>query len=146
VNLDALTFTVYGIPQPAGSKRAFFNRALGRALVTDANPKARPWKALVSDAAIQAMRGRSLLDEPLILVVDFFVARPKGHFRTTGQLRPKAPAAPAVRPDLTKLLRAVEDACTGIVWRDDAQVVDQHVRKIYGEPSRCELTIKPRVC
>jgi hypothetical protein len=35
-----ITFTIFGIPQPAGSKRAFIVK--GRAIVTDANSKAKP--------------------------------------------------------------------------------------------------------
>ena len=87
------------------------------------------------------MKGVALLpDSPLNLEVDFYVPRPKGHFGKRG-LRLSAPAFPTVKPDATKLLRAVEDALTGIVWRDDAQVVEQHVSKLYGEPARAEIRI-----
>ena len=43
----------------------------------------------------------------------------------------------------TKLIRAVEDALTGIVWRDDAQVAVQKVAKVYGdEPQGAVITIE----
>lgn len=80
------------------------------------------------------MNDAGLLDGPLELLVVFTVPRPKGHYGARG-LRPSAPEYPAVRPDVTKLLRAVEDACTGIVWRDDAQIIEQHATKRYGEPA-----------
>lgn len=86
------------------------------------------------------MNGAGLLDGPLVLVVQFYVPRPKSHYGARG-LRPSAPDYPAVRPDVTKLLRAVEDACTGVVWRDDAQVVEQHAGKSYGEPARAYVTV-----
>jgi len=38
------TFTVYGRPAPAGSKRAFTPKGWDRAIVVDANPKAKGWK------------------------------------------------------------------------------------------------------
>jgi len=41
---------------------------------------------------------------------------------------------PASRPDLTKLIRSVEDALTGILWRDDAQVISQVALKRYAMP------------
>ena len=47
-----------------------------------------------------------------------------------------------MRPDATKLVRAVEDALTGLVWRDDAQVVIQTVRKRYGHPERAEIFVQ----
>jgi Holliday junction resolvase RusA-like endonuclease len=136
-----LTFTVNGVAQPAGSKRAFLNRKTKRMMVADSNPKARPWKAEVADAARLAMLAQAvtpngtLVDGPLALDLTFVVPRPKGHFGVKG-VRPSAPAFPTVRPDVLKLARGVEDALTGIVWRDDAQIVSEQLHKIYGEPAR----------
>lgn len=143
-----IEFTVFGKPAPAGSKRGFLVK--GRVIITDANKNAKPWKALVSDAAIGAMvngRVHELLRGPLVLEATFYFPRPKGHFRVrrgepTGELREGVPLYPTGRPDTTKLLRALEDACTGIVWKDDAQVVNQWVRKMYGEPARCEVRVE----
>ena len=42
---------------------------------------------------------------------------------------------------LLKLTRAVEDALTGLVWRDDAQVVDEVLSKRYGAPERVEVRV-----
>lgn len=88
------------------------------------------------------MVGRDLWHGPVELVVRFYVPRPKSHYGAKG-LRPVAPSYPTVAPDVTKLLRAVEDALKGIVWRDDSQVVIQHAWKRYGEPARCEVALYP---
>jgi Holliday junction resolvase RusA-like endonuclease len=149
-----IAFTVYGAPAAAGSKRGFYNRKAGRVIITDASDKARPWKALVSDAAIEAItqhdwfvEGR-LLDGPLLLDLTFWVPRPKGHYGSganAGKVRGSAPRHPAVKPDLLKLARAVEDALSGIVYRDDAQIVVEILQKAYGEPARCEVRVVPVV-
>lgn len=133
-------FVVHGVAQPAGSKRAFVNRKTGRAIVTDDAKRSRPWKTTVAEIAAAAMGGRPLLNGPLELSIDVYVPRPKGHYGARGVL-PSAPLFPAVRPDVTKLVRAIEDALTGIVWRDDAQIVDQHARKLYGEPAAAIVTV-----
>jgi Holliday junction resolvase RusA-like endonuclease len=138
--MGELRFTVHGIPQPAGSKRGFYNHKTGRVIVTDDAKNSRPWKAQVTDAAAQAMHGAELLDGPLILGLEFYMPRPKGHFGKRG-LRPSAPTAPTVKPDLLKLARAVEDALTGIVYRDDAQIVREILDKFYGEPARVEVRL-----
>lgn len=138
--MSEVRFTVYGVAQPAGSKRAFLNRKTGRVVVTDDAKHSRPWKSEVSAAAIEATGSAELLDGPLSLSVRFVVPRPKSHFGVRG-LRPSAPAWPAKKPDATKLLRGVEDALNRIVWRDDAQVVVQRVEKVYGEPARCEVVV-----
>ncbi len=137
--MRACEFTVYGKAQPAGSKRAFV--VGGHARVVDANAKSRPWKDAVTAAAAEAMGGETLLDGPLWLNVVFHEPRPKGHIGAKGLVRPSAPLYPAKRPDATKLLRAVEDAMTGVVYRDDAQIVSQVVRKVYGEPARVEIRV-----
>jgi Holliday junction resolvase RusA-like endonuclease len=150
----SVKFTVYGVAQPAGSKRGFYNAKAGRVIVTDANAKSRPWKALVSDAAVQAMtigdpNGQSRvlemaapLDGPLLLELTFWMPRPKGHYGKKG-VRPSAPRFPTVKPDVLKLARGVEDALSGIVYRDDAQVVTEVLQKAYGEPARVEVRVVP---
>lgn len=137
--MPEVAFTVYGIAQPAGSKTAGVTKG-GRVFVRDSARKGAPWRRQVAQAAGEAMNGTGLLDGPLELVVRFRVPRPKGHIGARG-LKPSAPSYPTVRPDVTKLLRAVEDACTGIVWRDDAQVVAQHAIKEYGEPACAEVRV-----
>jgi Holliday junction resolvase RusA-like endonuclease len=138
----AVAFTVYGKPQPAGSKRAFRTKRGGVA-VTDDNPKAKPWQTAVAETALEQWDG-SLLEGPLALRVIFYVARPKGHYgsgRNSAHVRPSAPPHPITRPDTSKLVRAVEDALTGALWRDDAQVVTQTALKRYGTPERAEVWI-----
>ena len=150
---NPVAFTVHGKPAPAGSKRAFVVK--GRAVVTDASAASRPWKAQVADAAAQAMTfhgddGTSgylpPLEGPLLLELTFWMPRPKGHFNTKGVLNAKGRATshPAVKPDLLKLARAVEDALTGVCYRDDAQVVSETLQKAYTSGStRVEVRVVP---
>lgn len=131
---NQITFTVLGKPEPAGSKRAFVNPKTGKAIVTDANAKSKPWKQEVAARAHEAMQGRSVMTGPLHMTLVFRVARPKGHYgsgRNAGTLKQSAPLFPTSKPDVTKLVRGVEDAMTGVVYRDDAQVHWQNARKVY---------------
>jgi len=115
--------TVIGKPIPQGSKKVFNGR------VVDVNAaELRQWRDLVA----RAWDGPCTL-QPVSLVVDFYLSRPKGHFGKKG-LRPSAPTDPSVRPDLDKLVRAVLDALTGVAFRDDAQVCGIRARKHYASP------------
>lgn len=133
-------FEVHGKPEPAGSKTAF-KRKDGSVGVRDANKNSKPWQAVVADAALEAMVDdagalRDMMAGPVGLAVVFFQTRPKGHFgtgRNAGVLKSSAPEFPTKAPDATKLLRGLEDALTGVVWVDDAQVVDQAVSKRYAD-------------
>ena len=141
--LRTVSLVVAGIAAPAGSKSAFPNRKTGGVSVRDSSKRAKPWQAVVSAQAWQAFGG-PVLTGPLHLEIVFVLPRPKGHYgsgRNAAAVRPSAPIAPAVQPDLTKLVRGVEDARTGIVWRDDGQVVSQHTSKVYGEPAECRIDV-----
>ncbi len=149
--MSELRFTVLGRPQPGGSKRAFAVRKdgvpTGRIAVADANPKAKSWQREVKLAACDAVDAGTfvLLTGPLNVSMTFYVSRPKGHHRTGRSahlLKDSAPPFPIVRPDSLKLARGTEDALTGLVWRDDAQVVDLDVHKRYGVPERCEVVVR----
>lgn len=145
--MTRVVFTVLGRSQPGGSKRPVRagGKPGGRILLIEDARRSKPWRALVAAAAREAMERRAPLIGPLLLEVTFYVARPAGHYgsgRNAGTVRPAAPSYPAVRPDTTKLLRALEDAMTGSVWRDDAQVVTQVARKRYGHPERAEVTVE----
>ncbi|HET7624386.1 MAG TPA: RusA family crossover junction endodeoxyribonuclease [Verrucomicrobiae bacterium] len=149
-----ITFCVYGLPRPAGSKRAFAIRKngqpTGRIAVVDACKESREWKSIVAGEAVEAMeesRGQMFL-EPVRLCVTFRLPRPKSHYGTgkhSDELRPSAPSFPAIKPDLLKLTRAVEDALTGIVWRDDSQVVSQCLDKKYDKYPGCTIQVS-EVC
>ncbi len=158
--MSELRFTVLGRPQPGGSKRAFAVRKdgvpTGRIAVADANPKAKSWQREVKLAAMAALEANGwqllpnlgpdgLLTGPLNVSMTFYVSRPKGHHRAgrlAHLLKDSAPPLPIVRPDCSKLLRAAEDALTGLVYRDDAQIVDLDVHKRYGTPERCEVVVR----
>jgi Holliday junction resolvase RusA-like endonuclease len=57
-------------------------------------------------------------------------------------LRASAPRYPTGRPDVLKLARACEDALTGVIWRDDAQIVVERLYKDWGEPARVLVEIE----
>ena len=141
--MTPITFEVLGTPQPAGSKRAFNWRARdGRSgtSIVDANPKAKDWKLQVAAAGGAAYQGE-LLEGPLAVEFIFELPRPKGHFGKRGLLA-SAPAAPTGKPDVLKLSRAVEDGLTGIIWRDDSQIVCEVLVKRYGEQARLRVTVQ----
>lgn len=142
-----IQFTVYGSPATAGSKTAYPFRKPDGSLgvrVTHTDTRIRPWSAECKAAALEAAEGRVLLTGPVMLMVRAVRARPKGHYRTgrnANQIRDRAPSYPATKPDLTKIVRAVEDALTGVLWRDDSQVIRQVTAKDWGTPERVEITV-----
>jgi len=133
-----LRFQVAGSPAPGGSKKAFVISSgpqKGRAVIVDASKKTKPWQATVSNAAYMAYDG-PILAGPVMLAATFLIARPKGHYgtgRNAGILKPSAPLFVLKKPDGTKLIRALEDSLTGVIWRDDCLVVVGQAKKRWAE-------------
>jgi len=137
-------FYVHGKPQPRGSKRsiAIRNRSTGQPVLrqngsiltatVDDNPQSKHWMNQVSAAAFAAMGSTPMFEGPVALVLTIEVLRPNGHFGKRGLL-PSAPKHCTVKPDSSKVLRGVEDAMTGIVYRDDSRIVIHVIKKSYAE-------------
>lgn len=148
---EHLTFEVLGHPEPAGSKRAvptardWRTRPGVRWKVLDDNENAEGWKKLVAVTAKGAMlrARRPLIEGPVYVEMTFTRVRPKSHLRKGGELSLEGTRHdyPATKPDVLKLARAVEDACTGEVWRDDAQIVKEVLRKVWGEVEGVSVTV-----
>lgn len=149
-------FVVHGKAATAGSKRAFALRRANGSLVkrpdgspvinvTDDCTKSKEWKGIVAWAARQAVgAGFALLDGPLAVAMKFVQVRPKNQYRTGRNahlLREGAPTHPTAKPDVLKLARAVEDALTGVLWLDDAQIVDERLMKVWGDSVRVEIVV-----
>lgn len=148
-----LVFNVYGKPQTAGSKRAFVIPAKegkkARAIITDDNKHGGDWKRDVKRAALAAMDDDAqLMMGPLRVRFAFRLERAKGHYgsgKNSEVLKPSAPAYPTSKPDVLKLARCAEDALTGVVWGDDAQITTELLTKRFcslGERPGCEITIE----
>ena len=121
---QALAFEVQGVPAPQGSTRGFL--VGGKVRITTANRGLSVWRRLVSDVA-QQHAPNPLWEGPLTVTLLFRLPEPQ-------RLRRRRRAWPDRRPDLDKLCRACLDSLTGIVWRDDAQVVRLEASKNYGAP------------
>ena len=150
-----IKFDVHGKAKPAGSKRGFQTKSGRIAIVDTSGKEGKIWRHVVQDKAKEAMRnftefiGQDIKDPliigPVELQVRFQMKRPKHHYGKAGLLARCENLIPTSKPDCTKLLRAVEDALTGIVWRDDAQVYRQLVEKCYGETDVTYVTIIPKL-
>ena len=132
-----VSFTVAGVAQSRGSK-SIGRKKDGTSFVRDSNRKSGPWMRTVEKAARVAMQaaGKQPTAKPVKLVVTVYRERPKGHFGTgknAAVLHQRAAAFPQTYPDITKVVRGIEDAMNEVVWIDDAQVTDQDNRKRFVE-------------
>jgi Holliday junction resolvase RusA-like endonuclease len=118
-------FTVQGVPVPQGSKTPWGS---------EDNPHTKPWRETVARAAAEHMDGGPFLG-PVHVGAVFSFPRPKSHYRTgkyADWLKEAAPHYHTSTPDLDKLQRAIGDALTGPIVRNDSQIASWDVSKVYG--------------
>lgn len=120
-----IEFTVHGTPQPQGSSRSFIPKGWKRAVITSDNKTLKPWRQDVAQMAAEAMAKQAAgiqpnvhtgpFEGPVRLEVHFYFARPKSLKKSVIQKTTK--------PDVDKLARSVADSLSGIVFKDDSQIV-----------------------
>ena len=125
-----VTLWVAGIPKPQGSKRAFIHPHTKRVVMTEsAGAPLKDWRYDMKMSAIAEMSGEPLMVQPfgVRVTVLFIMPRPVS--------LPKTRATPLAvkKPDLDKLVRAVGDSLTGVVYADDSQVVSMALFKRIAE-------------
>jgi Holliday junction resolvase RusA-like endonuclease len=125
---DAMQFFVAGEPVPQGSSRAFVVK--GRAVITHANKGTDGWRQRIATEAQKAAaeHGWTWEDDKDVgyeIIGTFRFTKPKS--------APKKRKLNTRKPDLDKLVRALNDAITGILIPDDSQIVRINIGKEYAE-------------
>lgn len=123
---------VRGIPQPQGSVRAFRNRKTGQPIIVCKTRSTGEWRQAIKAVLSLDWTGPAI-DGPVRLSLVFRLPRPAS--------APKKRILPERRPDLDKLVRAVLDALRGIVYVDDARVVELVARKVYSPEPGVQIRV-----
>lgn len=134
--MKSLSFVVLGAPvaQPRVKAQGVLSKS-GRVYAHVYEPgrkdsPARQWKSDVKQAALLADGLGNLWEGPIALAVDFFLPRPANRCRK----KDPAESIPCLtKPDLDNLIKAVKDALSGVIYRDDKQIWQETVRKRYHE-------------
>ena len=117
------TITIPGKPRPLKRARRSANGGMYDP------PENVAEKQRIAYAVKAAAIDLTLADGPVKLTVFARFARPKAHRKANGTLRDSAPVYHTQKPDGSNILKLVEDALTGIAWRDDAQIWDATITK-----------------
>lgn len=113
--MTSVRFTVPGEPQ--GKGRARFGN--GR---TYTPSKTVAYEGLIALAAQTAMAGSPLMDGPLRLSLWADMTIPKSASRLQKYKMLADEIHPTKKPDLDNIIKAIGDACNGVVFHDDTQI------------------------
>jgi len=123
-----VSFVVYCKPEPQGSKNAFVIPGTNRAVVVDQGAKKlKPYRQEIMRTAMTEIASRPWAPKhvAVMLKLNFQLLKPPS--------AKKSRRYPVVKPDIDKYARATIDSLTGVLFADDAQVVELHVKKEYAE-------------
>jgi Holliday junction resolvase RusA-like endonuclease len=94
-------------------------------------------------AAISEMKGAPPLTEPVYVWVFATYALPKKSTAADRAIIASGGYVPKpTRPDVDNIMKATLDPLNGIVWRDDALIVEAKVCKRYGEKDSLVIMVK----
>lgn len=129
---------VDGEPVPQGRPR-FASR--GKFVTAYDPPKSKAYKKLVTAAAEKQYQGEPM---PGPLKCQVIVYRPIQKSGSKAERVKKAQGfiRPTIKGDIDNYFKAVTDPLTGLVWVDDAQIVEATITKWYSATPRVEITVE----
>lgn len=127
--------------------RAFVPKGWKRPIVTHDNRKELAgWRDAVAHAALRARSEGpyAMIHGAIRLTLEYKLPAPKSRPAELRTVRQRLEWTwPIRRPDLDKLERAVLDACKGILWVDDAQIVQVTKCKVYDVIPGLYVAVQP---
>lgn len=133
-----ITFTIPGDARGKGRPRATI-RGKHASVYTDA--KTASYENLVRLAAREAMGNQPPLGEPLVMSVSIRVTPPKSASKKATAAMLSGAIRPAKKPDITNILKAVEDGCNTVAFTDDSLIVSLFAEKHYAPTAGIDVAI-----
>ncbi len=142
VDRQPVTITVAGAP--VGFARNVSPRAVGGTIKYRPIPlRQQNAFAAIRWAAQLAMRGGVPFSEPVRLDMIAIFEIPVSWSKRKQQAAMDSSITPSKRPDISNIIKLVEDALNTVVFRDDCLVVELHCQKIYGMTPMLRIAVSP---
>ena len=125
--MQEYSIIIPGDAVPQGRPRVV--RIGGRTIAYDP-PKSKAYKALVRQCASQNAPEEPL-DGAVALVVQIFRSVPKSWSKKKREDAYAGLIWPTTKPDVSNIVKGIEDALNGIWYKDDSQIVNEHIVKRY---------------
>ena len=113
----------------------------GRSIRVYDPPKVSKYKKQLSQLARSQYKGEPL-DGAIEVEITFYRQVQKSLSKKERARRLSGEHRPTVKPDLDNYIKSTLDALNGILWADDARIVDLHAHKYYSDRPRIEITVR----
>lgn len=136
--MEIIKFRIPGKVQPQGRPRASVRG--GHVRMYDP-PKSREYKKHVKQVA-EDYAPSEPLEGPLHVRMTFSRQYLKSWTKRQRMDAEDGILMPITRPDLSNLCKGIEDALNGIMWKDDSQIIELMLAKIYSDEDYAEVEIR----
>jgi len=123
---------------PMGKERVRFVKATGRTFTPERTVN---YESRLALAAQQVMAGRALLDAPLSVEMNVYMAIAESKPKKWKAAALAGEIRPTKKPDLDNFAKIL-DALNMVVWIDDSQIVQMAITKHYSAAPRMEIRVR----
>ena len=99
-------------------------------------------KSAIGISASQAMGSSKPLETPLAVFLYIRLPVPKSYSKKRTEACLSGFEHPTKKPDIDNVAKAFLDAMNGIIYKDDTQVIQLHVNKVYALESGVDVMVK----
>ena len=131
-----VTFNVYGEPVAKGRPR--FTRQ-GR---TYTPKKTHDYESEVAMMAKAAMGSQEPLETPIAVYIYATYTIPASYSKKRREACLNGFEKHTKRPDADNVGKTIMDAMNGVVYKDDCQITNLHIKKVYGTTAMVEVLVK----
>jgi Holliday junction resolvase RusA-like endonuclease len=138
-----IVVTLRGEPEGRKQPQPFVTHKNGRPIVImHPASETKKYQKALAWAAKAAMRSQPLLTGALVVVVTAVMGVPKSWSKKDRDAALTGIIRPTGKPDWDNFGKQL-DAFKGVVWGDDAAIVDGRVVKFYGEEPLLRVEVEP---
>ena len=113
---------------------------IGRRIIMYDPEKVKKFKKELGQLANMSYKDEPL-DGQLEVEITFYRQVQKSLSKKERARRLSGEHRPTVKPDLDNYIKSTLDALNGILWTDDAYIVDLHAHKYYSNDPHIEITV-----
>lgn len=121
-------FQVEGDPKGKGRPR--FSR-VGNFTKVYTDKQTLTYEAMIATFAKQAMGGTELIKTPVSVFLYVRLPVPQSYSKKRRDACLSGLEKPCKKPDIDNIAKTYLDAMNGVIFVDDTQVIDLHVKKLY---------------
>ncbi|WP_179291091.1 RusA family crossover junction endodeoxyribonuclease [Levilactobacillus brevis] len=131
-----IELVVYGVPVEAARPKLSYKTRHAY------DPeKSRAYKQYVSLEVSKQYHGDLIDEKPLSVHIAIYRPIQTSVSNIEHARRAQNVHRPIVKPDTSNYVKLIEDALTGVIWKDDNCIVDLTASKYYSDNPRIEVTV-----